>query len=162
MKKKNMLEFLDKQLEKEMKDYDFAIDWNTKEHTVEVMVVLYAHNNQSVTIADLDGIESEEEVIEFEDAILLAPEGKYQGDPHDYLAVLPYAGKKGMKQGTIEAIAKYLYQVVEQGESDLMDFLQDETQEVFELLWDDAAFAEVEQAQLAKSQGQTEWPYPRY
>ncbi|MGX6962342.1 DUF3013 family protein [Vagococcus xieshaowenii] len=162
MKKMNMLEYLDKQLEKEMQDYDFAIDWNTKAHTVEVMVVLYAHNNKSVTIADLDGIESEEEVIEFEDAILLAPEGKFTGDPDDYLAVLPYAGKKGMKQGTITAIAKYLYQVVAQGESDLMDFLQDETQEVFELYWDQDAFAAIEAEQLAKSQGQTEWPYPRY
>lgn len=162
MKKKNMLEFLDKQLEKELGDYDFAIDWDTKNHTVEIIVVLYAHNNQSVTLADLDGIQSEEEVIEFEDAILLAPEGKYSGEADDYLAVLPYAGKKGLKQGTIEAIASYLSQVVAQGEGNLMDFLQDETQEVFELYWDQEAFAKIEAERLAKSQGQTEWPYPRY
>lgn len=201
MKKNNMLEYLDKQLEKELKEYDFAIDWHTRTHTVEVMVVLYAHNNQHVKVKDLNGIQSEEEIIEFEDMILLYPEDKPVENIENYLAVIPYEGKKGMKKGTIEAIATYMSQVVEQGESDLMDFLQlqkfeteltefmknepseeelqafliekqtgttimdflqEEDENVFTLKWDDAAFHTLENTLLERSQGTTLYPYPRY
>lgn len=164
MKKKNMLEYLDEQLEKSLKDYDFAIDWDRKTHRVEIIVVLYAHNNQSLKVEDLDGVQSEEEIIEFEDAVLLYPQGNPidEDDKQDYLAVLPYEGKKGMTQGELKGIARYLFQILELGEEELMDFLQDETKELFELRWDSEEFRLLVDNYTKQKNGQEYYPYPRY
>ncbi|MGX6980012.1 DUF3013 family protein [Vagococcus elongatus] len=164
MKKKNMLEYLDEQLEKKLKDYDFAIDWDRKTHRVTIIVVLYAHNNQSLKVEDLEGVQSEEEVIEFEDALLLYPQGDQgvEEDREDYLTMLPYEGKKGMTQGEIEGIAGYLFQVLELGEEELMDFLQDETKESFELHWDPKKFQSLVDTHMKRKNGQMYYSYPRY
>ncbi len=160
MKKEHMLTFLEKQLEKNLGDYDFAIDWDTKGHTVEVMVVLYAQNQGKGAIADLEGVESEEEVIEFEDSVLLYDPAKGAvADTEDYLALIPYEGKKGIQKKVLMVLAKYLSQILTEGESDLMDFLANEDAEVFELQWDQAEFDK----QLAEATGPTEYvPYPKY
>ena len=70
MKKENVLEVLEKELEKHITEADFAIDWNPKKHQFEVLVALFAENKDQESIEDEEGIVSEEEVIEFEDAIL--------------------------------------------------------------------------------------------
>lgn len=160
MKKEHMLTFLEKQLEKNLGDYDFAIDWDAKSHTVEVIAVLYAQNQGSEAIADLDGIETEEEVIEFEDSVLLYDPAKGDVvDEEDYLAVIPYEGKKGIQKKVLITLAKYLGQVLTEGESDLMDFLANEDAEVFELQWNQVEF----EKQLADATGPTEYvPYPKY
>lgn len=160
MKKDNMLTFLEKQLEKHLGDYDFAIDWDTKNHTVEVIAVLYAQNQGSEAIADLDGIETEEEVIEFEDSLLLFdPARGTVVDEEAYLTMIPYEGKKGMQKKVLMTIASYLAQVLTEGESNLMDFLADEQADVFELQWHQETFEQL----LAEATGPTEYvPYPKY
>lgn len=71
-----------------------AIDWDTRNHTIEVIVRLYAENTNHMAIDDQEGVRSEEEIIEFEDAILLYDDQKAVFDEDDYLAVIPFAGKK--------------------------------------------------------------------
>lgn len=160
MKKDHMLTFLEKQLEKYLGEYDFAIDWDTKNHTVEVIAVLYAQNQGSEAIADLDGIETEEEVIEFEDSLLLYDPAKGEiTDEDEYLATIPYEGKKGIQKKVLITLAKYLGQVLTEGESNLMDFLGNEELEVFELQWDQDEF----NALLAAATGPEDYvAYPKY
>lgn len=71
MKKMNLLAYLDEQIEKKINNYDIALDWDTKNHTIEIIVRLFAENNANLEIDDAEGIISEEEIIEFEDGILL-------------------------------------------------------------------------------------------
>lgn len=159
MKKQTMLDYLETCLEKELGEYDFAIDWDTKKHLVEVIVVLYGHNNQTVTVEDLEGIVSEEEIIEFEDSVLLCAGDTDAIDEEDYLAVISFDKKKGMSSHTLKGLAKYLAAVLVEGESDLLDFLQDEGQDVFELVWNEKEFEET----VATVKGEDILlPYPRY
>ena len=159
MKKENLLTYLEAQLEKQLGDYDFAIDWNTKDHTVEVIVVLYAQNQAGTEIEDATGVNTEEDVIEFEDSVLLYDPSRGEVDPEEYLAVLPYAGKKGLDKRTIDVLARYLREVLTTGESDLLDFLGDEEAAIFELKWEQAAFEEL----LAASKASTDFvAYPKY
>ena len=46
MKKATMLTYLEEQLEKHLGDYEVGLDWDRKNHTIEVIVRLYAENNQ--------------------------------------------------------------------------------------------------------------------
>lgn len=159
MKKDNMLYFLEAQLEKKFGDYDFAIDWNTKNHTVEVIGVIYAQNQTDQAIEDTEGVHSEEEVIEFEDSLVLYNPDKFTPNEEDYLAMVPYEGKKGIQKRVLVAVATYFKDVLTEGESDLLDFLGDEEAEVFELKWDNAAFEKV----LSEVTGLTDYTaYPKY
>ncbi|HIX70834.1 MAG TPA: DUF3013 family protein, partial [Candidatus Enterococcus stercoravium] len=80
----------------------------------------------------------------------------------DYLAVYPYEGKKGLRQGELDALVTYLKEVMDEGLSDLMDFLNDDdAAEVFELHWDREQFSKLVRENEAK--GLTTYlPYPAY
>lgn len=162
MAKATMLTYLDEQLTKQLPDYDVAIDWDVKNHSVELVIRLFAENPAQLHLDDAEGVASEEAIIEFEDGILLVDPKKSKYDAADYLAVYPYEGKKGLRQGELDALVTYLKEVMDDGLSDLMDFLNDDdAAEVFELHWDRERFAELVRENEAK--GLTAYlPYPAY
>lgn len=161
MKKQTMLTYLDQQLTKELGDYDIAIDWNNKNHSIEVILRLFAENKEQAAIDDVDGVLSEEEIIEFEDGILFYNPEKSTVDAEDFLATIPYEGKKGIKKAVLDGFIAYLKEIVAEGQSDLLDFLTDETAEVFELNWSAEAFNQAV-ADFAKQEQETYIPYPSY
>lgn len=158
-KEKNMLYFLEAQLEKYLGSYDFAIDWNTKNHTVEIIAVLYAENKSDQVIDDATGVQTEEEIIEFEDSLMLYNPDKFVPEKEAYLTTLPYEGKKGMKKTVLTALAKHLGEVLTEGESDLLDFLADDATETFELNWNASVF---EEKLAIANQGNDYVTYPKY
>ncbi|MGG5359460.1 MULTISPECIES: DUF3013 family protein [unclassified Enterococcus] len=161
MKKMNLLAYLDEQIEKKINNYDIALDWDTKNHTIEIIVRLFAENNANLEIDDAEGIISEEEIIEFEDGILLYDPKKSVIDAEEYLAVISYEGKKGLPKAKINGIVDYLQEVLDEGQSDLLDFLDETNEEaVFELHWD---AQKLEQLTEKYQQQATEYlPYPAY
>ncbi|ALS37451.1 hypothetical protein ABID30_001420 [Enterococcus rotai] len=161
MKKPTMLTYLDQLITKDITEYDVALDWNTRNHSIEVVFRLFAENTAHEQIDDATGTVSEEEIIEFEDGVLFYNPAKTSVDENDYLAVIPYEGKKGIKQYVLDGFVTYLNEVLTEGQSDLLDFLTEEDQEVFELKWSDEAFERaVEQYQ--KADGDTYIAYPSY
>ncbi|MGO3731859.1 MAG: DUF3013 family protein [Vagococcus sp.] len=158
MKKETMLTELERQLEKQLIDIDFAIDWNTKQHSVEVIIVLFAENKEGDTIEDEGGVVTEENVIEFEDAVLFYSQDKEMFDEEDYLAMLPFDRKKGISKAYIQAFAGYLNEVATEGQDDLLDFLSDDSIDVFELKWNDDVFAE----RIATIDTKQAMPYPKF
>ncbi len=66
-----------------------------KNHTIEIVVRLFAENKAQFEIDDAEGIVSQEPIIEFEDGVLLFNPQKSVFDERNYLAVIPYEGKKG-------------------------------------------------------------------
>lgn len=159
MKKATMLTYLDERITKEITEYDVALDWNAKNHSIEVVFRLFAENTDGEQIDDVDGTISEEEIIEFEDGILFYNPEKSTIDEEDYLAVIPYEGKKGIKKAVLDGIVAYLNEVLTEGQSDLLDFLTDEEQEFFELKWSDEAFkAAVERYTKADSDQYIAYP----
>ncbi|MGX7014175.1 DUF3013 family protein [Vagococcus silagei] len=159
MKKENMLTYLESAIEKNVADIDFAMDWNKRNHTVEIILAFYAENKSQEAIEDGEGIVSEEEIIEFQDGILFFVEGhETEFDAEDYLTMISFDKKRGLSKEFIDIFASYLGEVVVQGEDDLLDFLTDETQEFFELHWDEEAFA----AKVANIEATISYPYPSY
>lgn len=155
--KKDFLHYLDERLEK-ISDHEIALDWDTKNHTIEIVIRLFAENKEGQTIDDATGTISEEEIIEFEDGILLYNPQKSTFDPEDYLVTLPYEGKKGLSKGFIDGLVDYLEEVLNQGLDDLLDFLTDDS-EIFELHWDNEKL----QASVDKYRQETDMlPYPSY
>ena len=137
--------------------YDYALDWNKKNHAVELSFVLEVQNTDSVETIDDKGEVSNEDII-FEDYVLFYNPAKSKFDADDYLVTVPYDPKKGLSREYLAYFAQTLNDVAIQGLDDLMDFLTDETATDFSLEWDTETFdngrAELEETEY--------YGYPRY
>ncbi|MFR8908095.1 MAG: DUF3013 family protein, partial [Enterococcus faecium] len=113
-------------------------------------------------IDDAEGIVSQEPIIEFEDGVLLFNPQKSVFDERNYLAVIPYEGKKGLAKSVADSLVEYLNEVLAQGQSDLLDFLdEDDDEAVFELHWDNQQLAELVEVKQ-QNEADTYLPYPSY
>ena len=145
MAKFGFLSVLEEELDKHL-DYDFAMDWDKKNHAVEVTFILEAQNSSNVETIDDKGEVSDEDVI-FEDYVLFYNPAKSRFEP-----------KKGLSREFLSYFAETLNEVATEGLSDLMDFLSDDGPEEFGLVWDKEAF-DKGKAQLEEK---VFFAYPRY
>lgn len=160
MKKQNMLTYLEKAIPKYLVNKDCALDWDKKNHTIEIVVALFAQNEAEVAITDDEGVTADR-IIEFEDGFLFYHPEKSIVDSDDFLQIMPYEGKKGLPAYQLDAVCEYLHEVLEEGESDLLDFVQDPEKTEFGLVWDSAAFEKV--LIKHKETGSKDWiGYPSY
>ncbi len=162
MAKETMLTYLDRQLTKKIPEYDVVLDWDARNHTIELVLRLFAENPNHLQVDDAQGVASEEEIIEFEDGILLFDPQKSSFAEEDFLAVIPYAGKKGIQKALLDALVDYIKEILTEGESDLLDFLNDESEEaVFELVFDQDQLLD-RMNTYQESDGESYIPYPSY
>ena len=156
MSKYGFLSVLKEEMDKHF-HYDYALDWNKKNHAVELSFVLEVQNADSVGTIDDKGEVSNEDII-FEDYVLFYNPAKSKFDADDYLVTVPYDPKKGLSREYLAYFAQTLNDVAIQGLDDLMDFLTDETVTDFSLEWDTETFdngrAELEETEY--------YGYPRY
>lgn len=156
MSKYGFLSVLKEEMDKHF-HYDYALDWNKKNHVVELSFVLEVQNADSVETIDDKGEVSNEDII-FEDYVLFYNPAKSKFDADDYLVTVPYDPKKGLSREYLAYFAQTLNDVAIQGLDDLMDFLTDETVTDFSLEWDTETFdngrAELEETEY--------YGYPRY
>lgn len=156
MAKYGFLSVLEEEMDKHF-HYDYALDWNKKNHAVELSFVLEVQNADSVETIDDKGEVSNEDIV-FEDYVLFYNPAKSKFDADDYLVTVPYDPKKGLSREYLAYFAQTLNDVAIQGLDDLMDFLTDETVTDFSLEWDTETFdngrAELEETEY--------YGYPRY
>lgn len=156
MSKYGFLSVLKEEMDKHF-HYDYALDWNKKNHAVELSFVLEVQNADSVETIDDKGEVSNEDII-FEDYVLFYNPAKSKFGADDYLVTVPYDPKKGLSREYLAYFAQTLNDVAIQGLDDLMDFLTDETATDFSLEWDTETFdngrAELEETEY--------YGYPRY
>ncbi|MCD0077721.1 DUF3013 family protein [Streptococcus agalactiae] len=156
MAKFGFLSVLEEELDKHL-NYDFAMDWDKKNHTVEVTFILEAQNSSAIETVDDQGETSSEDIV-FEDYVLFYNPAKSRFDAEDYLVTIPYEPKKGLSREFLAYFAETLNEVATEGLSDLMDFLTDDSIEEFGLSWDTDAF-ENGRAELKEKEF---YAYPRY
>ena len=156
MSKYGFLSVIEEEMDKHFA-YDYAMDWDKKNHAVELTFVLEAQNASGVETIDDQGEVSSEDIV-FEDYVLFYNPAKSTFDADDYLVTIPYDPKKGLSREFLAYFAQTLNEIATQGLDDLMDFLSDETAIDFGLDWDTEAF-EKGRAELVEGEL---YPYPRY
>ncbi|MDR1567585.1 MAG: DUF3013 family protein [Streptococcaceae bacterium] len=156
MAKENFVEVLENLLEKKINN-DFEFVWDKRNFTITLCFIIDVHNPEHIEVIDIDG-EKTTENIAYEDAILFYHPSKSVFDKDDYLAVFPFQDKKGLSGEFLELFTNHLQDVLVNGESDLMDFLTDDTQEVFTL---DFLQDEFERKRQSISEAEF-YGYPKY
>lgn len=156
MSKFGFLDVLDDVLEQSF-NYDYEINWDKKNHAVELGFVLEVQNASAVQTVDADGELSDQDIL-FEDVLVFYNPEKSKIDLDDYLVALPYEPKKGLSREFLAYLVQFLNETVERGLDDLIDFLDDPEAEEFAITWDKATF----EAGLEKLEESNFYSYPRY
>ena len=156
MAKYGFLEILDEEMGKSF-PFDYEINWDKKNHAVEVSFLLEVQNANSIELLDIDGESSAEDIF-FEESVLFSNPAKSHFEIEDYLTVVPYEPKKGLSREFLTYFVDFLKQTAEEGLDALMDFLADPAVEEFEIVWNNEAF-EKGRAGLTETEF---YPYPRY
>lgn len=156
MSKYGFLDTLDQTLAQNF-TYDYEINWDKKNHAVELFYLLDVENpGVAVTDSDNDD-EASSDNISFEEAVVFYHPEKSRINSEDYLVCLPYAPKKGLSQEFITYFVHFLQETADTELDDLMDFLNSDAAE-FAGRFDFEAF-EKGQAELTETNF---LPYPRY
>ncbi|MBS7578196.1 MULTISPECIES: DUF3013 family protein [unclassified Enterococcus] len=156
MAKINFVEVLETLFEQELPN-DFEFIWDKKNFTIALCFIIDVHNPKHIELIDIDGAESADNIA-YEDAILFYHPIKSKFDPKEYLAAFPYQDKKGLSKEFLVALIAHLKFVLSEGESDLMDFLTDDLQDVFELNFHQADF----QQKIENIEETEFFAYPKY
>jgi len=156
MAKFGFLSILEEEMDKHF-SYDYAMDWDKKNHAVEVTFVIEAQNKAAVETIDDQGEVTQEDIV-FEDYVLFYNPEKSKFDKEDYLVAVTYDPKKGLSREYLAYFAQFLNDVATEGHSDLMDFLEDDTKIDFGLEWNQEVFDEGK-AGLEETEF---FGYPRY
>lgn len=160
MAKENILTFMDQMIDQYIADqYDIAIDWHTRNHQIEVFFRLFAENKQSALITDLNETTASD-IIEFEDSLLF-----YQPqtaiNEADYLVTFSFDRKQGIAKKELAAVFKTLRFILDEGQSDLLDFVTDEDKMDFELQWQPTVYLEALK-ECEALYGDQKVTYPKY
>lgn len=76
---------------------------------------------------------------------------------------MPYDGKNGWSLAEAKAFVSYLQIVLDNGESDLLDFLTDDEKEIFELVWSEDEYKKIiESYMLSLPNPNNRIKYPKF
>lgn len=156
MAKYGFIEVLDQELDRAF-PFDYEIQWDKKNHAVQLSFLLEIANQEQVALLDEQDQVFAEELL-LEEALLFVNPAKSRYEAADYLTVLPYDPKVGFSREFLAYFVQFLSELAEFGLDAIFDFLQDEEAEDFELVWDQAAF----DRGLEKVEEGISYPYPRY
>ena len=96
MSKYGFLDILEEEMDKVF-PFDFEINWDKKNHAVEVAFLLEVQNTGGVALVDEAGEESDEDIF-FEEAVLFYNPAKSHVEEDAYLTAIPYEPKKGLSR----------------------------------------------------------------
>ena len=93
MAKYGFLEILDEEMEKSF-PFDYEINWDKKNHAVEVDFLLEVQNPGGIETVDAEGNASAEDIY-FEEAVLFYNPTKSRFEAENYLAACPMSRRRG-------------------------------------------------------------------
>ncbi|SJZ95762.1 Protein of unknown function [Pilibacter termitis] len=125
MAKETMMNVLEELIEAKLNNFDVTIEWHPSMQTIELTVTLFAENKENVALADKEAIESQENVIAFEDSVVLYNQTRVKNLSNDVLFSLPYEDKKGIQRAYLSALIETLQEVLVNGQDQLLDFLEE-------------------------------------
>ena len=128
MKKQSLIDYLDEEVQN--LDFDGSLIWNwlKAKRAFELEMEFYVENQSGQKIVDSDNIESVEPIITFSDVILLYDRTKsFDFNVDNYLITLGFDGKNGWTKGQADAFLNVLQDTLDNGESDLLDFVNDDS-----------------------------------
>jgi len=128
MTNETLVTYLEKALENQMNEYDFALDWSKANRSIKISVRLFAENQKQVAFEDAGQVVSQEEILEFEDAALFFGQSNESTvNKGNYFTTIAFDEKKGLEKGIIDAFATSLKEMMDNSQEKFLDFVEETT-----------------------------------
>lgn len=160
----NLLDYIGDKMDALDFDGDLDLNWDKEAHVFELELTMYTEAKEGFAVEDQDGREIEDGEVDYSDAILFYDATRLRGADYadNYLTTIGFDGKKGLPQAQLDGLFVYLQKLLDDGQSDLFDFVDGTSDEdTFALTFDQAAFDAAVAAQPAAAQT-ARVPYPKY
>ncbi|WP_261805544.1 DUF3013 family protein [Lapidilactobacillus luobeiensis] len=158
----DILSYLDEQIEQSDFPGDLNINWDKEIRSFEIEILMTGQTNE-LEIEDQEG-DTQAEEVNYDDAILIYDEQKVAGQDYaeNYLATIPFAGRKGIEKAVLQGLVTYLTTLLDDGMNDFLDFLDPDLEvATFQLAWSTTDFEAAVAA--ARANGATGYySYPKY
>lgn len=165
MAQANMLDYIGDKMDALDFDGDLDLNWDKQAHVIEVEMTMYVDAAEGFEVEDQDGEEKEAgDEVDYADAILFYDSTRLNGADYadNYLATFGFAGKAGIEQAKVDALFSYMQDLLDDGQSDLFDFVDGTSDaETFELTFDQARYQAAYDAQPAATK-KVFLPYPKF
>jgi hypothetical protein len=159
-----MLDYIGDKMDALDFDGDVNLNWDKEAHVIELEYIITVATDQDFQIEDQEGETADDGSVSYEDAVLFYDKTRMDGADYadQYLTVIPFNGKKGIDQATVDAFFEVFQQVLDDGESDMLDFVDGTSEDdQFEVKFNDDAFDEAVAAQNP-AKAKTFYGYPKY
>ncbi|MFD1485597.1 DUF3013 family protein [Lacticaseibacillus baoqingensis] len=161
----NMLDYIGDKMDALDFDGDLELNWDKQAHVIEVELTMYVDAAEGYEVEDQDGQDvSAGNEVDYADAILFYDRTRVKGEDYrdNYLAIFGFSGKKGIEQAQVDALFTYMQDLLDDGQSDLFDFVDGTSDaETFELTFDQAKYDAAYAAQPNATK-QTFLAYPKF
>lgn len=160
----NMLDYIGDKMDALDFDGDVNLNWDKEAHVIELEYIITVATNQDFQIEDQEGETAADGSVSYEDAVLFFDQTRMNGADYadQYLTVIPFNGKKGISQASVDAFFDYFQQVLDDGESDMLDFVDGTSDEdQFEVKFDEDEYARLVSAQ-PEEKAKVFYGYPKY
>ena len=137
MAKDTIVTYLETSLKDQLPNVEWEVIWHKRQHMIEIAVVIYAESYDGLVTSDVNGTVNEPNLIQFEDSICFYDPQKSKVLPENYLKTIPFDSKIGIEKGFLDAVLKVLRIVVQEGQTQLIEFVKDPTIDTFELEWNE-------------------------
>lgn len=137
MTKETITTYLETSMKEQLSNFEWEVIWHKRQHIIEVAVVIYAESYGELITSDIDGTVNEPNLIQFEDSICFYDPQKSKILSENYLKTIPFDTKVGIEKGFLDAVIKVLRIVVQEGQTQLIEFVKDPTIDTFELEWNE-------------------------
>ncbi|MDE1547880.1 DUF3013 family protein [Jeotgalibaca caeni] len=137
---KSMISYIQETMEDLHFPCEWRIEWFKQKHMIELLVMIPVELEEGQKLTDRYGVLNVGSKFVFEDAILLYDVHLAQIRNDNYITAIEFDEPDGMYGGTIQALCKNLRLTVGQAITQLEEFIVDENQSRFEMVWNDDNF----------------------
>lgn len=129
--------FIHNYFEENKPSFQWKVEQSTPQKLVNVLVSFKKDIPADIQLQDVYGTFNQSGVLQYEDSICFFD--SFTADVHEenYLKTFSFDNQEGIEEGLVEAICRQLILTFSQGTHSLDEFLKDNKEQKFQLVWND-------------------------
>lgn len=134
---KDLTKYVHEKMMREAKNYQWRIILDSHKRALEIYFVITVDTEAERFVQDINGQVNKTNILQFEDVVCFYDETNHRLLPQNYFNAIPFHPEEGIDEGLVDAFLKQLNIVVSGSFIKLREFLLDDSQDAFELQWNE-------------------------
>lgn len=121
----------------EANNYQWRVIFDSHKHALEIYFVLEVDIEENRYVQDINGNVNHSGHVQFEEVVCFYDKANQRIVPENYLYAVPFDLEAGIDQVEVDAFLKQLNIQVSNAQTRMREFILDDSQETFEMIWNE-------------------------